>query len=468
MRFLNREKELKKLNGIYAKKEAQFVALYGRRRIGKTFLLSYWLSHSVKKDYILWTARRTTKNLLLKSFSQSVLPYIDTVDIDFCFSSWENALKQIAELSKNRKFVLVIDEFPYLCESVPEISTILQMVWDHHLKNTNLMLLVSGSNFNMMHGSFIKNTGALYGRTTGDIFIHEIEPEKIHLFLPSYSFEQIIETYSIIGGVPKYLEMWDTNVPVMKNIENLILSPVTIFRQEPAFLIHDEIAEPRTYYAVLEAIGFTKATPKQISEFSGIALSHIGKYLDTLLLLKLIRRIVSVDTQDKRNTRKSCYEICDPFLKFYFTYLAPNTTLIEQNRQKRLLRIIYETFQTYVAKCGFEELCRRFIIHLGDDGQFPFFFDYIGRIWNRFCEIDLAAINKKTRSILLGECKWTNKKVNISVLNELKAKKERLPSLKGYKVLYAFFSKSGFTADLKKKAENEHVYLYDKHNMVLY
>lgn len=380
MKFLNREKELKHLNDIFAKNNAQFIALYGRRRIGKTCLLSHWLSYSVKNNYIIWTARRTTKTLLLKSFSKSLLPYIDTVDKNFCFSSWESAFMQIGELCKKKKFVLVIDEFPYLCESVPEIATLLQMIWDHHLKNTNLTLLVSGSNFNMMYGSFVKNTGALYGRTTGDMYIDEIEPSKIHLFLPFYTFEQIVETYSIIGGVPKYLEMWETKIPVMKNIENLILSPVTIFRQEPTFLINDEISEPRTYYAVLEGIGSTKATPKQISLISGIAQSHIGKYLDTLLMLKFIRRIISVDAQDKKNTRKSCYEISDPFLKFYFTYLAPNTTLIEQNRQKKLIKIIQNTFNTYVAKCGFEELCRQFITHIGDDGKLPFYPDYTAHI----------------------------------------------------------------------------------------
>lgn len=90
-----------------------------------------------------------------------------------------------------------------------------------------------------------------------------------------------------------------------------------------------------------------------------------------------------------------------------------------------------------------------------------------GRIWNKSCEIDIAAINKNTKSILLGECKWTNKKISMSTLNELKLKSKHLKDIKNYKVYYALFSKSGFTVDVRKKAEEGQLFLFDKNNLTL-
>jgi len=116
--FLNRSDELQELDAIYSRRQAQFVALFGRRRIGKTSLLSYWLQYDKKKSYIFWTARKTTSKILLKSFSTACFPFMDTVDTDFCFSSWENALKQLAEIAQKKKVIVVIDEFPYLCYGI--------------------------------------------------------------------------------------------------------------------------------------------------------------------------------------------------------------------------------------------------------------------------------------------------------------------------------------------------------------
>ena len=139
----------------------------------------------------------------------------------------------------------------------------------------------------MMRKQFVSGNGPLYGRSTADLLLDEVTLKDLHLFLPRYSQDQVVETFGVIGGVPKYLEMWDDRKPVLANIESLILSPVTIFRQEAMFLIQDEISEPRTYLAVLEAIGCGAKTPAFIARYTGIAINHIGKYLGVLTELGL-------------------------------------------------------------------------------------------------------------------------------------------------------------------------------------
>lgn len=460
MEFVNRENELLLLNEIYNRPESQFVVLYGRRRIGKTSLITRWLDKYGEGNSIYWVAHKSSSGMLLEKFSRAVKSCMVDLDADISFKDWESALRQIFHLAKSKKLILTIDEFPYLLEAVPGFSSILQMIWDQQAKESQLIIILSGSHYHMMFNEFSGGKGPLYGRSTADLLLEEIDPADIGLFLPCYSPVQIVETYSVIGGVPKYLEMWEDRKTVFKNIEEIVLSPVTIFRQEAVFLIQDEIPEPRTYLAILEAIGRGIKSPSMISKQTGIVLNHIGKYLHTLLELGFIRRVISLDAADYSKTRLSRYEIKDAYLKFYFHYIYPNLELLEQKRISRLMDIIKEQHDAFVGKTGFEELARRFITKLGDNHQLPFIPDYIGRIWNKQAEIDIVAINKKSQNILLGECKWTGKKMTSAVLDTLIQKSNLLPRINNYNIHFTLFSKSGFTSDLLKRARKENVFLF--------
>src|SRR5262249_37020187 len=177
--------------------------------------------------------------------------------------------------------------------------------------------------------------GRLFGGTTADLLLDEVGLKEMSLFLPAYSPEQLVETYSVIGGVPRYLEAWSDRRPVLTNVRDAILSPVSIFRNEPAFLIQDEIADPRTYLAILEAIGAGMKRPVDIAKLAGVNLAHVGKYLHTLELLRFVRRIVSLEAPSPSTARTSQYEIRDPYLRFHFTFVQPNLRLLEQGRLDR-------------------------------------------------------------------------------------------------------------------------------------
>lgn len=465
--FINRKSELADLTRLSHRTAAQFIAVYGRRRIGKTALLTHWLDNSAKANGVYWVAHRSSSKILLDDFSKALAPFMGSDAGSFSFSSWDALINQLASISAKKRIVIVIDEFPYLVESVPSITSLLQSCWDRRLSKSKIMLIACGSHYNMMRREFLQDTAPLFGRTTADILVDEIEPKQIHCFLPKYSPDQIIETFSVIGGVPKYLEMWDDSKPVIKNIEDLLLSSVTIFRQEPMFLIQDEIPDVRTYMGILDAIGCGQSQPKSIGIQCGIPLPHVGKYLATLVTLGFIKRDVSIDVLKPHNSRTTRYEIKDRFLRFYFTHIRPALPLLEQNRNGRVMEEIKNSFLVYVAKNGFEEICRRDIALKGDRGELPFQPHYVGRIWNRKAEIDIAAIDKKTGSVLLGECKWTERPVGEDVLTALQAKTKLLPNIHSFKTHFALFSKSGFTAALIKKATHENVLLFSKGDIAL-
>lgn len=458
-RFYNRERELGLLGEIHRREGAQLVAIYGRRRIGKTSLLMRWIEAEVKARAVYFVAHRTTSSALLAKFSQALQPALGSADPAFSFSSWEAALRELGRLSQTDPLVLVIDELPYLLECEPSFATILQAAWDHDLRRSKLRLYLAGSHYHMMQDTLASPRGPLFGRTTADLLVDEIGIGEMSLFLPDYSPEQLVETYSVIGGVPRYLEAWSDKKTVVANIRDAVLSPVSIFRNEPAFLIQDEIADPRTYLAILEAIGGGMKRPVDIAKMAGVNLAHVGKYLHTLELLRFVRRIVSIDALSPSTSRISQYEIRDPFLRFHFAFVLPNLRLLEQGRVDRLLAVIRGGFEAYVGKTGYEEICRRHVAALADQGKLPFEVLDVGRIWDRRVEIDVVAIDRKSKVALVGECRWRRAKVGADVLDDLKARAAKLEKLRGYKLHTMLFSRAGFTAALTERAKRERVRL---------
>ena len=311
-----------------------------------------------------------------------------------------------------------------------------------------------------MHEQFASQQKPLYGRVTESLVMDEIAPEDLSLFLGRYSPEQVVETYSVIGGIPGYLELWDDRQPVFRNIDERILSGRTFFSQEATLLIQDEIAEPRTYMAILEAMGANRCTPVELARKTGIAINHMGKYLRTLLDLRFVRRILSEDVKHRTQTRMSRYEIRDPFLRFHFQYLYPHADLVEQKRLSRLSEIVRVNFDSYVGHTAYEELARREIARLGDEAELPFAPDYVGRAWTRHVELDVVAVGWKQRCVLAGECKWQTGRVTDAELNSLIARAEKFPNFAGFKKSYALFSKSGFSASLRRRALNENILLF--------
>ena len=459
MGFVDRQTELEHLDAILHKPGPQFIVVYGRRRIGKTALLMHWMERT-DASHAYWVAHRTSPDVLLRGFSEAVARLMN-VEAGIVFSDWSAAFKQIFALAREQRLILTLDEFPYLLGSVPAIPSLLQTLWDRESPDTQLVLVLCGSHYHMMQDQLLSPRQPLYGRATATIHLEEIGPHDLAEFLPRYSAQQIVETYSVIGGVPKYLELWDDGAPVMRNVRDLILSPASMFRHEAFMLIHDELTEPRTYLAILECLGAGLKAPVDLAAETGIAINHMGKYLHTLVALRLVRRVVSADVHDRRHTRVSRYEIRDPFLRFHFEFVYRHPELVEQERTGRLLEIIRSAFSSYVGRTGYEELARRAIASAGDRGELPFDPVHIGRAWSRHVEIAVVAIGRKESAVLLGECKWRSTKMSPQALTDLKERAEKLRRLQGFKKHYALFSRAGFTKQLERQALDGDVLLYE-------
>ena len=466
MHFVDRERELKVLDALWNRPGSQFLVLYGRRRVGKTALLLHW---GAERPMVFWTARRTSSANLLRDFSQAVYRFEhpdEPLDASFSYPSWEMALRQVARLAQDRRLLLVLDELPYAFDAEPALASTLQVLWDHLLQHTQLFLVVAGSVVGMIEQELLAYNAPLYGRSTSRMFLSPLPFHALREFFPRYSAVQRVTVYAVIGGIPAYLRTFDDGRPVESNIRERLLSETGIFLGEPYFLLQDEIRQPRNHLAVLQAIGAGHRRFGDIARAAGLDRSHLGKYLNTLVRLKLVRRNVPVTVDKPEQSRQGHYVIADPYLRFYFRFLAPRQEWIEQGRFERLWKSIDAQLEAFVGLTAFEGLCRDWVVEQGDHGRLSFVPDRVGAWWDRHAQVDVAAINRREKALLLGEARWTTRPVGEDALRALQAKAPRIRPGEDWSVQYVLFSRSGFTPPLASRASREGVRLVTLEELV--
>ena len=418
-RFVDRQRELRELDALLEREDAQFVIVYGRRRVGKTTLLLHWVQQS-KRPYIYWVARRETADASRQGLARALWrwAYPDAEGPEPPrFDSWALLFEQMARMLNDQPLILIWDEFTYAVESDPSLPSHLQAAWDHLFKDNPLILVLAGSHIGMMVDLLIYQA-PLYGRTTGQFPVEPLPYAALEDFFPHYPAAERVAVYTVLGGVPAYLERFDAQQSLSANIRQHLFQRLGMFRSEPSVLISDLVRETRNYEATLRAIATGHHTPAEIARAVGVASSNLAPYLRRLRELGLIERRVPVviPLDQRRTTTRSRYYLRDPYLRFYFRFIEPNLEMIEMGLTDLLWERIGEQFRAFVGMTAFEELCREWTLTKARAGALPFMPELVGSHWSPDAQIDVVAINWRERAILLGECKWGVKAVGRSIM----------------------------------------------------
>lgn len=408
-KFINREKELKFLEKIYKKKGFEFLAISGRRRVGKSRLLKEFVKNK-KHLFLLCEDRKWEHNLA--KFNQTISEYFDIPNPNF--KTFLECFKFIANQKKGR-FVVVIDEFSYLIKK-SDIVAEFQTIVDELLTNTNIMLILSGSAVSMMTKKVLGYKSPLYGRTTGNIFLQPLRFENLYDWFKTSHTNDLVRIYGVSDGIPKYLEFFEGKNPQKEVIEN-VFNPNSFLFREPKLLLEEELREPETYLQILEAVslGYTKVV--EIANYSYLEAKNVSSYLSILTDLGFIEREFSI--LDKKRAR-GIYKIKDNFFNFWFRFVSRYFGKIEINELEEPIQNFKKNFNQYLGPI-FEDISKQFLI---EKAKLPFKFTKIGKWWHKDKEIDLVAINEKTKQILFIECKWKDLKEKQArkILEELKEK----------------------------------------------
>ena len=447
--MIDRVKELRFLAEKFEEKPAQLIVLWGRRRVGKTFLLKTFCSRH-PAIYFLATKTSTKDQLFQLSEAISEFFHDDLLAIR-PFSKWEEVFVYLKE-KRTGKFALVIDEFPYLMNSEPAITSIFQKGWDELLVyNDHIMLILNGSSISMMENEVLSAASPLYGRRTGQWKVEPFELRDISNFFPEAGLVELIEIYSVIGGIPFYARFFDHKKSLKENIKRKILKKGEVLYSEVDFLLREEFKEPRSYSPILLAIASGNHKFGKISAQTGMDKSNLTKYLSILDHLGIVYREVPVTERYPHKSKKGLYFICDPFINFWFHFVWPNLRHLEMERIDFVWREKIEPeFDHYVSMN-----CEKVISNALDDigGDILSGYERIGRYWDKDVEIDILATDDKGRNALLGEIKWTRNPVGIRVLKDLKEKAEKIDVLKDSRKSFLLVSKSGFTQRLQEMTD---------------
>jgi AAA+ ATPase superfamily predicted ATPase len=457
--LINREQELDELNFLLQEGGAHLLAVSGRRRLGKTTLLVEWARQS-GHPYIYWVASRAPATLLLRQFSQLVWQHTypdDVMPANFTYQEWSEVFTQLARLTSHQRMIIILDEFPYAVETDPSLPSVLQNAWDHHLKQTQAAVVICGSQVSMMEG-LMRYEAPLFGRITGPLRVEPLAFKALKQFYSRYNSEQRIAVWSILGGVPAYLEKFNDHLTIGENVKRHIFRATGIFSTDPENLLHEALREPHNYIAVLLAIASGNHRVTDIASNAG--LPQVDPYLSRLRELALIRREVPV-TVPKVNweaSRLGRYVLADAYLRFYFRFIWPNQHLLEQRLYDVLWDLIGEQLRAYIGQTAFEELCQEWVLAQARRKQLPFIPERVGAHWGKGVQVDVAAINWRERKLLIGECKWGTHAVGRDVIRELIERKTPLVQAalpeggNQWDIHHVFFARAGFTEAAQAKA----------------
>ena len=456
--FIDRTPELSTLKSEYDKKGAGLIVIYGRRRVGKTTLIREFLKN---KPHIYFLADKQIETELIGRLRNSISEYLKDPNLaEIEFKTWDSLFDYwIRHADFSNKVVFIIDEFQYLASVNNAFPTIFQRVWDDKLKERNILVILCGSLINMMYSTTLSYNSPLYGRRTGQIKLDPVSFKYFHNFFPHVSDEKLIELYSVIGGVPKYIEIFNPQKNVFENIKEHILEKKGYLYAEPRFILSEEVSETTTYFSILKTIASGRHKMGNIASRLMTSTQNLTGYFNMLIDLGILERRVPVTEAMPEKSKMGLYFIKDNFFRFWFRYVFANQNYLEMENTDYVFRKVKDEFDEFVS-LTFEDIAANIFFDQKVIRSLPFEPEKWGRWWDRKNEIDLVAINSSEKKALFIECKWSKRLVDIDVLTDLKNKASQVDWFKDEREDYfAIISKKGFTKRLVELAEREGIML---------
>ena len=450
--FIGRERELASLKEFYDKDGIGMTVIYGRRRIGKSTLITEFAKD---KKTIFYTATKVGKNRNLELFSKQVVDLLMPGLVDVCFNTTEAVFDFIDKNIGDEKVVLVIDELPYWAERDDALLSILQKYIDTVWNDKNLKIILCGSALSFMEKKVLSEKSPLFGRRDSQIKLEAFNYLDAAKFVSDYSYEDKAICYGITGGVAKYLSMIDPEKSIDENIVRLFFRTDGYMYDETRNLLTQEFSDISIVNNIVEQIASGENTLNIIAGKIGEKEQTVLYSLDKLINVGLVEKKKCIT--DEKNKKKTQYVLKDYMFKFWYEFIPKATSVIEMGQgevyYQKVVKPVLHSFMGSV----FEEMCRYYTLKQGIKGQYGCFVTTVGTWWGvenikdengdirtQSADIDVVALSETDKKAVIGECKFKNEKIDKGIYETL-LRRGKLISAK-YKVSkYILFSLSGYT-----------------------
>lgn len=484
--FYDRVLELAALDRAWKRHGAggQMFLLYGRRRLGKTFLLQRYFTagatgNEPEKPHCYFLAEQSTAATQRLTLARQLIKALpaEGVNAEEIAVSWNALLRYASQQAQARKkgtgrFALIFDEFPYLVAQTSELPSILQAWWDREGVHSPLFVVLCGSQLSAM-AALGQESAPLFGRFNAGISrIDPLHYEDVACFYedsPHYGVKEKLLMYGVFGGTPRYHALVDPSRPPSEEIIALLMQPRAILENEVRFLLGSEpIRDPAPYNAILAAVAGGETRFNGIQQLIGVERGTLSFSLRTLLELGWIRRELPFG---EHSERRAIYRVADPFLTFWFRFVAPLASDLQFSDPAAVYASqVAPRLADYMGWSVFEEICGQWLQRHAKQ-RLGLTIRQMARYWSRDgrTEIDLIA-ELDHGTLLFGECKWRAGSVaRLSDLSALQAKVASLPEARWRsKPSYILFALGGFAPELRHLASDpvERVFLVADSDML--
>jgi len=422
--FVDREAELQALERWWSAPAAGLSLLWGRRRVGKTLILQRFAS---QRRSVFHTGAGRPQAEELRVFSHAAAPVLAERlrDLDQRpFSSWPDALETLAEAARDESLLLVLDEFPELSASSPDLAGVLRAFLDRVRGQTQLRVALCGSAVRTMR-AVQEERAPLYGRIDLSMLVHPFEPHEAAMMLPALDPPDRALVWGIVGGMPLYLSWWDQQDSIRGNLHRLVGEPGGQLLNEGHLVLATEAGEGQLDAQVLRAIA---AGRTKHNEIETAIRADPSRSLARLVGLRLVERQVPV-TEDPRRTRRRTYRIADPFLAFWLSLVEPHRSEIERGLGRSIIPVLVSGLDDHMG-ARWEEAFRAEVRRRAAEGAYSEDVVAVGPFWRDAppIEIDAVVLAGRARTpVAVGEAKWARSVDGARVRRSLERKAAALP-----------------------------------------
>jgi AAA+ ATPase superfamily predicted ATPase len=446
--FVGRQHELESLARLYSSDKFQCVAIYGRRHIGKTALISEFIKD---KEAVYFTALETNAKENLENFSRSIFALSkDFPGLAPRFSDYSEAFEAVFSAAETRRIVLVIDEYPYLASSCKGVASLLQSCVDRHRGASKLFVVLCGASTSFMETHLLGSKSPMYGRMSAQFKLPPLDyAQAKSYFGGGFSGADTALLYGVTGGIPLYMSLIDRSMSVADNIKAGFLSPSGFLFEEPGSLVKLEFREPAQYNAIIKAVARGASKLSEISRAVG---------LDTALCSAYISKLISIGVLDKERpfgedtSKRTVYALHDDTLRFWYRFVSDNISLIQRGGAELAYSLIEPGIPSFMRPV-FENICKQYLWRQNITGRAPVAFNRAGRWWGSYEgsreEFELDIIASDGGGAIFCACEWAEDPMDSHSLEALVEKSAQFQYKDKH---YYLFSKAGFTENTKKRA----------------
>lgn len=448
--FIGRKKELKLLEELYNSQKFEMLILRGRIKVGKSYLLNHF-SKKYQNNTVFFTADKSAEKSNVKSFCEELNNVLKFGTFLNSFETWKDVFSFFKGIELKQRLVIIIDEFTYLHSSNPAFDSILQNAIDRVLKQKNVFLILCGSEVSTIEDIIDDSTKPLYGRKTAELKLEPFSYLEAKEFFPKYSNEEALTVYSILGGTPLYLSLFDDSLSIRENIIKNCLSTTGYLFNEVENLLRMELKETSFYKNIMLAINSGASNLNTIRDKVGEDSAKISKYISVLINLGYIKKEIPCGEKDR--IRNTLYSISDNYFAFYFAFIFKHRNILNGFISPEIFyekEMTNEKLNAFIGK-RFEDICKAYLKQQFYLGKMPFYPQEIGRWWGnnpilkKQEEIDILALDDE--NAIICECKYTNEKFDLKQLKDLE---QSALCINKENKSFIIFSKSGVTTKVEE------------------